>query len=462
MRKRAARGLSYLLVGLLSVALVLPASIPAQQQQPPPQQEQQQPAGTAQPFKPEELEQLAAPIALYPDSLMAQVLMASTYPLEVVQAARFLKDNPNLKDDKLNEALKDKTWDDSVKSLVSFPPALTLMDQKLEWTQKLGDAFLAQQKELLDAIQRLRARAQAEGNLKTTPEQVVKVEPAPAPPAAPGAPAQQPAAPSSVIVIEPANPQVVYVPSYNPTVVYGAWPYPAYPPYYPYPAGYAWGAAALSFGFGMAAGAAIWGGCNWGGGEVDIDVNKNSNFSKNVNRGDRAQQRPERAQGGQGQRGDRGQWKHNPENRRGAQYRDQATQQKFNKAGDQRAAQSRESFRGRDQGAGQPGVSDGSRGGDGRGSQAGVSDRSRGGGDGRGGQSFGGGQGGGRDAGAFQGMGSGGDAKSFSDRGSASRGGGGQNFGAAGGGGRSSGMSAGGGGRSAGGGGRSGGGGGRR
>src|SRR4029453_16738459 len=228
MRKRASRGLRYLLVGLLSVALVLPASVPAQQQPPPPQQKTQPPAGTTQPFKPEELEQLAAPIALYPDSLMAQVLMASTYPLDVVQAARFLKDNPNLKDDKLNEALKDKTWDDSVKSLLSFPPALTLMDQKLEWTQKLGDAFLAQQKELLDAIQRLRARAQAEGNLKTTQEQVVKVEPAPAPPAAPAAPAapaQQPAASSSVIVIEPADPQVVYVPSYNPTVVYGAWPY---------------------------------------------------------------------------------------------------------------------------------------------------------------------------------------------------------------------------------------------
>jgi hypothetical protein len=473
MRKRANRGLRYLLVGLLSVALVLPASVPAQQQPPPPTQ--QPPAGTAQPFKPEELEQLAAPIALYPDSLMAQVLMASTYPLEVVQAARFLKANPNLKDDKLNEALKDKTWDDSVKSLVSFPPALTLMDQKLEWTQKLGDAFLAQQKELLDAIQRLRARAQAEGNLQTTPEQIVRVEPAVAPPAAPAqqppapaqlpagpaqqpaGPAQQPATSSSVIVIEPADPQVVYVPSYNPTVVYGAWPYPAYPPYYPYPPGYAWGAAALTFGFGMAAGAALWGGANWGGGEVDIDVNKNNNFSNNVNRGDRAQQRPERGQGGQGQRGDRGQWKHNPENRQGVQYRDQATQQKFNKAGDQRAAQSRESFRGREQGAGQPGTSDRSRGGDGRGSQAGTSDRSRG-GDGRGGQSFGGGQGGGRDAGAFQGMGSGGSAKSFSDRGSASRGGGGQSFGASGGGGRSSG----GGGRSGGGGGRSGGGGGRR
>src|SRR5580765_1086910 len=105
----------------------------------------QAPAPQSPTFKPEELEQLAAPIALYPDSLMAQVLMASTYPLEVVQAARFLKANPNL------------------------------MDQKLEWTQKLGDAFLAQQKELLDAIQRLRARAQAEGNLKTTQEQVVKV-----------------------------------------------------------------------------------------------------------------------------------------------------------------------------------------------------------------------------------------------------------------------------------------------
>src|SRR5262249_16454785 len=115
------------------------------------------------------VEQVAAPIALYPDSLLAQVLMASTYPLEVVQAARFVKDNPNLKEDQLNEKLKDQTWDDSVKSLVAFPQVLSLMDQKLDWVQKLGDAFLGQQKELLDAVHRLRPRAQKKGNLQHHP-----------------------------------------------------------------------------------------------------------------------------------------------------------------------------------------------------------------------------------------------------------------------------------------------------
>jgi hypothetical protein len=176
-----------------------------------------QPADAAPAFTPEQIEQVAAPIALYPDPLLAQVLMASTYPLEIVQAARFVKDRKDLKGEPLHAALRDQNWDDSVKSLVAFPEVLALMDGKLDWTQKLGDAFLGQQKELLDAVQRLRARAQAQGTLKSTKEQTVSSEPA--------------AGQEQAIVIEPADPQVIYVPSYNPTVVYGAWPYPAYPPY---------------------------------------------------------------------------------------------------------------------------------------------------------------------------------------------------------------------------------------
>jgi hypothetical protein len=425
----------------------------------------QQPAGTAGAFTPEQLEQIAAPVALYPDPLLAQVLMASTYPLEVSQAARFVKDNANLKGDQLNEKLKEQTWDDSVKSLVSFPQILSLMDGKLDWVQKLGDAVLGQQKELLDAVQRLRARAQKEGNLKSTPEQKVTVEPAAA--AAPPAAGQAPAAPSQTVVvqqqpaqvikIEPASPEVVYVPAYNPTVVYGAWPYPAAPPYYPYPPGYAFGAAALSFGVGMAVGAAVWGNCNWGGGNVDVDVNRNTNFSKNVNRSDVASQRSARVQQGQGQGGNRSQWQHNPENRKGVQYRDQATQQRYNRGSNPQAAQSREAFRGRaDQGRQDLGRGD--------------AGRSPGGG-GQGGaraQTLGGGQSspGGREAGAFQGAGGGGDAKSFSDRGQSSR----QSMGASGGGSgasRSAGGAGGGGGSrggggGGGGGGRGGGGGGRR
>ncbi|PYN94452.1 MAG: DUF3300 domain-containing protein, partial [Candidatus Rokuibacteriota bacterium] len=138
-------------------------------------------------FKPEEIDQLVAPIALHPDALVAQILMASTYPLEVVQAARLVKDNPNLKGDQLNEALKQQSWDDSVKSLVFFPQVLTMLNDKLDWLQKLGDAFLAQQQDVLASIQRLRARAQSAGQLKSTPEQKVIAEAATAaaPPAAP-------------------------------------------------------------------------------------------------------------------------------------------------------------------------------------------------------------------------------------------------------------------------------------
>src|SRR5262244_1880762 len=143
-----------------------------------------QATGSAAAFNSEQLEQIAAPIALYPDPLLAQVLMASTYPLEIVQAARFVKDHKDLKGQQLDDALKDQTWDDSVKSLVSFPEVLALMDGKLDWTQQLGDATIGQQKELLDAIQRLRSRAQAQGSLKSSKEQTVTVEPTPA--AAPG------------------------------------------------------------------------------------------------------------------------------------------------------------------------------------------------------------------------------------------------------------------------------------
>src|SRR6185436_13700930 len=313
------------ILALLLVGIVVRA-LPAIPQEPPT-------------FKPEELDQLVAPIALHPDSLLAQILMASTYPVEVVQADRFVKDNAQLKDDQLNESLKQYSWDDNVKSLLCFPPVLTMMSEKLDWLQKLGDAFLAQQQDVLAAVQRLRARAQEAGHLQSTAEQTVIVEPievvgAPAPPiglppgappagSAPGTPpprvqhlpapppagptptplpqpppaaAQMPApaaAPSTtqVIRIEPANPQVVAVPSYNPTVVYGAFP-PAYPPYYPYPPGY-FAAGAFTFFAGAAVGAALWGNCNWGGGDVDINNSKSNNFTRNVNNSNEARNRVE-------------------------------------------------------------------------------------------------------------------------------------------------------------------------
>src|SRR5436309_3116212 len=343
------RPIRSLVIALAILLAVPPFPLPRAQQAPPAEGEA---TTDAPPFKPEELEQIVAPIALYPDSLVAQTLMASTYPLEVIQAARLMKSKPDLKDQALNDELKKYDWDDSVKSLCSFPQILSLLNEKIDWMQKLGDAFLGQRKDAMDAIQRLRAKAQAQGNLKSNEQQKVIVENAPAAPPPPGqpAPAEQPVQ-QTIIKIEPANPQVVYVPSYNPTVVYGAWP-PAYPPYYPYPPGYAWGAAALSFGAGMAVGAAVWGGCNWGGGDVDVDVNKNNNFTNNVNRGDRATQiKNERGQGGQGGRQN---FQHNPEHRKGAQYRDSASQQKYNRGSSPQAG-TRDAYRGREGGGGAAG-----------------------------------------------------------------------------------------------------------
>ena len=191
-----------------------------------------------------------------------------------------------------------------MKSLVNFPQVLTMMSEKLDWTQKLGDAFLADQKKVLDTIQSLRAKAQGSGNLKTTKEQTVIVE-------------------EKIIKIEPASPQVIYVPTYNPTVVYGAWPYPAYPPYSYYPPGYVAGSM-FAFGAGMALGAAWgygWGDCDYHGGKVKVDIDRNTNINRNIDRNKYAQQRP-----AGGRQGD---WQHNAEHRKGVSYRDQGTAQKY-------------------------------------------------------------------------------------------------------------------------------------
>ena len=430
----------------------------------------------AQTFKPEEIDALVAPIALYPDDLLSQIFMASTYPLEVVQANRWASQNQNLKGDALAEGLEKQDWDPSVKSLVNFPEVLSKMSDKLDWTQKLGDAFLEQQKDVMDAVQRLRAKAQAAGNLQTTEQQKVIVE-------------------EKVIKIEPASPQVVYVPTYNPTVVYGAWPYPAYPPYPWYPPGYAFGASMLAFGTSVALGAAwgfAWGGANWGRGEVNVDVNRNTNFNTNINREQAKQNLQAR-----GQR-EGGSFQHDPSHRKGVGYRDNATAQKFNRGGDAQAAKAREDFRGRaesgrqelareggpgDRGGlgekGGPGdrggVGDkgglgdrgglgdkggpgdrgglGDKGGPGDRGGQGLGDRGAGVGD-RGGQGPGagagagdrGGLGGGGGGSAFQGAGGrGGDARSASARGAASRGGGGGGARGGGGGGRGGGGGGGGG-----------------
>jgi uncharacterized protein DUF3300 len=305
-------------------------------------------AGTAsgsQPFTAAQLDQLLAPIALYPDALLAQTLMAASYPLEVVEAARWSKDNPGLKGDAALAAVKDKGWDVSVTSLVAFPQVLAMMNSQLDWTQKVGDAMIAQQSDVAASIQRLRAQAQSAGTLKSTPQQTVTQQPASA-----GAPAGTPAA----IVIQPTNPDTVYVPTYNPNWAYGSWPYAANPPTYFPPTGYGWGGSygggwsgGFSFGLGFSVGGAFFGGWNWGGGwgggwgwrgwggwgrgnsytriNVDRATHITNNFNRNVYHDDH--------------------WNHDPAHRHGVPYRDRDSRERYGQHHPD-AAQ-RQAFRGR-------------------------------------------------------------------------------------------------------------------
>ena len=210
-----------------------------------------------------ELESLVSPIALYPDALLSQMLLASTYPLEVAEATLWLRNNPKLSGQALQDALKSQNWSVSVKSLVALPDALNMLGSKLDWTQKLGDAYLAQPADLMQAVQSLRTRAAQAGNLKSNAQMTVSSDS------------------GSNIVIVPANPQVVYMPAYNPAVVYGGWPYPAYPPYPAYDP--AWGM--MSFGVGMAVGASLWATPNWGSGSINVNNANFNNFNQRYNRG---------------------------------------------------------------------------------------------------------------------------------------------------------------------------------
>lgn len=275
---------------------------------------------SSKPFTPEQLDQILAPIALYPDALLAQTLMAAGYPLEVVEAARWSKANPALKGDAAVAAVKDKSWDVSVKSLVAFPQVLMQLSDHLDWMQRVGDAMIAQQQDVADSIQRLRARAADAGNLQNSKEQTVTTQ---------GSGAER------TIVIAPANPEVIYVPAYNPNTVYGTWPYPAYPPtYYPPPPGYGYGSAllrGLMFGIGIAAAGAIFGGWNWGRGNsyVNVNVNRAVNIDRNFNVNNI----------------NNGRWQHEPIHRKGVAYRDPATRQRFNQT--RPGADQRQEFRGR-------------------------------------------------------------------------------------------------------------------
>jgi hypothetical protein len=239
------------LVSLLSLALIFatfPVSLSAQDQdaQAPPPQDNQAPPRAQQ--TPEQLQRLVAPIALYPDSLVAQVLAASTFPDEVVEADRWVQAHPDLKGEALGQAVDQQPWDPSVKALAAFPAVLGNMDKNLSWTSSLGDAYYNQQQDVMDAVQVMRHKAEQTGNLKSTPQQVVKEE-------------------GPDIDIDPAQPDVVYVPAYNPWLVYG-YPVVAWPGWYPYP-GIWFGGPYLSFGLGFGIG--WFGGFGWGWGHWGFD-----------------------------------------------------------------------------------------------------------------------------------------------------------------------------------------------
>ena len=289
-----------------------------------------QDAETAPPiFRQEELDQMLAPIALYPDSLLVQVLMAATYPLEVVQAARWVSANPNLRADDMANALDKKNWDPSVKSLVNFPSILTMMNDKLEWTQDIGDAFLGQKEQVMDTVQDLRAKAYNLGNLATTREQVIVVE-------------------EDTIVIEPASPQIIYVPLYNPTVVYGPWWYPAYPPYYYHPPGYAATRAGIvSFGVGLTAGVAwgyAWGNVNWARNQVYVHPARSITINNFYTGHGPGEWRHDPSH-----RNELSVWRHDPDHRKGVAYRDPGLRQQFGQTGNP-GSDPRKDFRGVDQG----------------------------------------------------------------------------------------------------------------
>jgi Protein of unknown function (DUF3300) len=275
---------------------------------------------------PDQLDSLVAPIALYPDPLLAQTLAASTYPLEIIQLQQWLERNKNLNDKALADAVAKEPWDPSVQALAALPDVVKRLANDIQWTTDLGNAFLAQQSEVMDAVQRMRKKAQDKGNLQSNEQQKVETKVIES---------------KSVIVVEQANPQVVYVPSYDPVVVYGAPIYPYPPIYYPPPGYYAAGLA-ISFGVGVMMGAFWSGGWGWGcgwGGNNNININRNNSIGS----GNRPSNLPSRGgdRGGVGNRpstqpagGNRGgnagnKWQHNPQHRGGAPYKDRATADRF-------------------------------------------------------------------------------------------------------------------------------------
>jgi hypothetical protein len=264
----------------------------------------------------DQLNSLVAPIALYTDPLLGQVLVASTYPLEIIQLQQWLEKHKDLKGNALVAAVEKEDWDPSIQGLAALPDAVKQLAENIKWTTDLGNAFLAQQSDVMDAVQRMRMKAKGAGNLKSNEQQKVETKTIES---------------KTVVVIQQANPQVVYVPVYNPVVVFGPpiYPYPAI--YYPPPAYYA--GAAIGFGVGIAIGAA-WGGgwgynCGWGrNNNINININNNyiNNYNKinvnNVNRNN-VNNRPSQLPA------NKGTWQHNPQHRGGAPYSNKQVATKY-------------------------------------------------------------------------------------------------------------------------------------
>ncbi len=249
-----------------------------------------QPPAQTQNFPPDQLAAMVAPIALYPDALLSQVLVASTYPLEIVEAAQWLRQNSNLQGQQLVDAARQQNWDPSVQALVVFPDVINRLNSDVRWTTDLGNAFLAQQADVMAAVQRLRAEAQANGKLNSNSQETVTM---------------QSQGDQSAIAIQPANPQVVYVPTYNPEYVWGPPPFGYYPPlYYPVGFGFGWGPGIYIGGYFGGLGWGGWGwGPNWFGGTVFV----NGFFFNHYGFGG-------------GRFAGRGVWAHNPEHRMGVAY----------------------------------------------------------------------------------------------------------------------------------------------
>ena len=269
-------------------------------------------------FSDAQLDQLVAPIALHPDSLLAQILTAATYPLEVEMAARWAKANPSLKGKQLEDAMQRQTWDPSVKSLTAVPQVLQMMSDKLDWTKQIGDAYLAQPDEITQAIQRLRVKAADAGNLKTTKEQkVTRVSGPPPAELTPGpgvAPAM--AADLDYIAIEPVDPEVIFVPVYNPLLVYGLWPDPLFPPFFWYPPGYV-AVGVFAFSAPCFVGPALWARWDWRARRIGVFVPHYNSFNR----------------ARWAANGINPNWRHNPIHRGNIAYGNAALQQRFGRAG---------------------------------------------------------------------------------------------------------------------------------